>query len=67
MAVPKRRVSRSNSRHRRAQWKATPPPLVTLVVDGEEHRVPRRLAPAVLRGLVDPRTGRATTPGKEGT
>ena len=24
MAVPKRKVSRSNTRHRRANWKATP-------------------------------------------
>ena len=28
MAVPKRRMSRSNTRSRRAQWKATPPTLV---------------------------------------
>ncbi|MFD5977108.1 50S ribosomal protein L32, partial [Streptomyces bacillaris] len=25
MAVPKRKMSRSNTRHRRAQWKATTP------------------------------------------
>lgn len=29
MAVPKRRLSRSNTRHRRSQWKATVPTLVT--------------------------------------
>ncbi len=58
MAVPKRRMSRSNTRHRRAQWKATVPDLVPVVVDGETHRVPRRLIGAVLDGLVDPRTGR---------
>lgn len=29
MAVPKRKTSRSNTRHRRAQWKATAPVLVT--------------------------------------
>ena len=29
MAVPKRRMSRSNTRHRRSQWKATVPTLVT--------------------------------------
>ncbi|MCW0215301.1 MAG: 50S ribosomal protein L32 [Pseudonocardia sp.] len=29
MAVPKRRMSRSNTRSRRAQWKATAPNLVT--------------------------------------
>ncbi|GAA2303843.1 MULTISPECIES: 50S ribosomal protein L32 [Glycomyces] len=28
MAVPKRRMSRSNTRHRRSQWKATPIQLV---------------------------------------
>ncbi|GLW62585.1 50S ribosomal protein L32-1 [Actinomadura rubrobrunea] len=28
MAVPKRKKSRSNTRHRRAQWKATAPNLV---------------------------------------
>ena len=29
MAVPKRKMSRSNTRSRRAQWKAAPPRLVT--------------------------------------
>ena len=29
MAVPKRRMSRSNTRSRRAQWKTTAPALVT--------------------------------------
>lgn len=58
MAVPKRRTSRSNTRHRRSQWKAQAPDLVPVVVDGVEHRVPRRLVPAVERGLVDPVTGR---------
>lgn len=28
MAVPKRKMSRSNTRHRRAQWKAAPLTLV---------------------------------------
>lgn len=54
MAVPKRRTSRSNTRHRRAQWKATPTDLVPVTVDGREHRVPRRLLRAVERGYVDP-------------
>ncbi|HBX82832.1 MAG: 50S ribosomal protein L32 [Propionibacteriaceae bacterium] len=31
MAVPKRRMSRSNTRHRRAQWKTTLPNLVICV------------------------------------
>ena len=59
MAVPKRRTSRSNTRHRRAQWKATPIDLVPVTVDGRTHRVPRSLLRAVERGLVDPQTGRA--------
>ena len=29
MAVPKRKMSRSNTRHRRSQWKAVAPTLVT--------------------------------------
>jgi large subunit ribosomal protein L32 len=29
VAVPKRRMSRSNTRHRRSQWKASVPALVT--------------------------------------
>ena len=58
MAVPKRRTSRANTRHRRAQWKAPRPDLVPVRVDGEVHQVPRRLLRAVQRGLVDPTTGR---------
>lgn len=57
MAVPKRRTSRSNTRHRRAQWKAAPTDLVPVIVDGEEHHVPRALVRAVQRGYVDPATG----------
>ena len=53
MAVPKRKMSRSNTRHRRAQWKATAPDLVTVRVEGREVRVPRRLVRAVHRCLVD--------------
>lgn len=62
MAVPKRRTSRSNTRHRRAQWKATAPDLVPVTVGGVRHRVPRRLVAAVLAGHVDPTTGRQTKP-----
>lgn len=58
MAVPKRRTSRSNTRHRRSQWKATAPDLVPVTLEGETFRVPRRLIGAVLDGLVDPRTGK---------
>jgi large subunit ribosomal protein L32 len=60
MAVPKRRTSRSNTRHRRSAWKATRPDLVPISVDGETHHVPRRLVRAVERGYVslDPRRTR---------
>lgn len=54
MAVPKRKLSRSNTRHRRARWKATPADLVRVQVDGSTHQVPRRLARAVQRGLSTP-------------
>lgn len=43
MAVPKRKTSRSNTRHRRSQWKATAPELVPIVVEGERKLVPRNL------------------------
>ena len=56
MAVPKRRTSRSNTRHRRSQWKASAPGLAPVVVDGETCMVPRRLVRAVQRGYVTPWT-----------
>lgn len=34
MAVPKRKMSRSNTRHRRSQWKAKVPTLVKSVENG---------------------------------
>ena len=43
MAVPKRRMSRANTRSRRAQWKAKRPELVNVTVAGQQHKVPRRL------------------------
>lgn len=55
MAVPKRKMSRSNTRHRRSSWKARPVQLVPITVDGVEHRVPRRLVRAVQRGLYVPK------------
>ncbi|MEV6070334.1 50S ribosomal protein L32 [Nocardia sp. NPDC052001] len=54
MAVPKRRMSRSNTRSRRSQWKATAPDLIPVTVGGVEYRIPRRLARAVQLGLLDP-------------
>lgn len=53
MAVPKRRMSRSNTRGRRAQWKAVVPDLVEVTVAGVTYRVPRRLVKAVRLGLID--------------
>lgn len=53
MAVPKRRMSRSRTRSRRAGWKATPQPLSRVVVAGRQLVVPPYLVPAVRRGLVD--------------
>jgi large subunit ribosomal protein L32 len=54
MAVPKRRTSRSRTRSRRAQWKATPPELVPITIGGRRHLVPRRLVPAYRSGLLTP-------------
>ncbi|WP_067474127.1 50S ribosomal protein L32 [Nocardia amamiensis] len=53
MAVPKRKMSRSNTRSRRANWKAAPVDLVPVTVGGVVHQVPRRLVSAVRRGLID--------------
>ncbi|MEU3707804.1 50S ribosomal protein L32 [Streptomyces anulatus] len=54
MAVPKRKTSRSNTRHRRAQWKAATPQLVHVTIDGSVHQVPQRLVKAYERGLLRP-------------
>lgn len=54
MAVPKRKMSRSNTRSRRANWKAQQIDLVPIRINGEECRVPRRLVRAYQRGLIDP-------------
>ncbi|UGT39011.1 50S ribosomal protein L32 [Nocardia yamanashiensis] len=53
MAVPKRRMSRSNTHSRRSQWKAAPVDLIPVKVNGVVHQVPRKLARAVERGLID--------------
>ncbi|MBF6476330.1 MULTISPECIES: 50S ribosomal protein L32 [Nocardia] len=53
MAVPKRKMSRSNTRSRRSNWKAVPVHLVPVTVGGVVHQVPRRLVAAVRRGLID--------------
>ncbi|MFC4034718.1 50S ribosomal protein L32 [Streptomyces polygonati] len=54
MAVPKRKMSRSNTRHRRAQWKASPPQLMPVVIDGTRYLVPQRLVKAYELGLLNP-------------
>lgn len=54
MAVPKRRLSRSNTRHRRSSWKAVPVDLVPIQVEGRVYDVPRRLVRAVQRGYLNP-------------
>ena len=44
MAVPKRKTSRSNTRHRRANWKAKLPQINRRVVNGEvEYSIPHRV------------------------
>jgi large subunit ribosomal protein L32 len=53
MAVPKRRMSRANTRTRRAQWKAKRTELVGVTVGGQQHNVPRRLLKAARLGLLD--------------
>jgi large subunit ribosomal protein L32 len=53
MAVPKRRMSRSNTRSRRSQWKTEAVGLVSVTVAGQQHKVPRRLLKAARLGLVD--------------
>jgi len=52
VAVPKRRMSRSNTRSRRSQWKAELPELVNVRVRGRVIQVPRRLARAYQKGLL---------------
>ncbi|MGI5287784.1 50S ribosomal protein L32 [Nonomuraea polychroma] len=52
MAVPRRKTSRSNTRHRRSQWKAAVPDLVPITVNGRQVLVPRSLIRAYHRGLI---------------
>ncbi|MCX5373858.1 50S ribosomal protein L32 [Streptomyces sp. NBC_00015] len=54
MAVPKRKMSRSNTRHRRARWKASTPRLVPVTVGGVRRLVPQHLMTAYRRGLLLP-------------
>ena len=52
MAVPKFKMSRSNTRSRRSQWKAEVPNLQTVRVQGREVRNPRKLAKAYKNGML---------------
>ena len=54
MAVPKRKMSRSNTRHRRSQWKAVAPSLVTCAnpACGAKH-LPHRACPECGVRLID--------------
>ena len=53
MAVPKRRMSRANTRMRRSQWKADNVALQEVKIDGQTVRIPRRLVKAAQLGIVD--------------
>ncbi|AEG81238.1 MULTISPECIES: 50S ribosomal protein L32 [Corynebacterium] len=53
MAVPKRRMSRANTRSRRSQWKADNVALQEVKIDGQTVRIPRRLVKAAQLGLVE--------------
>ncbi|WP_103063484.1 50S ribosomal protein L32 [Actinomyces qiguomingii] len=53
MAVPKRKMSRSNTRNRRSQWKAKMPALQTITVAGRKITVPARLSKAYRTGLLE--------------
>jgi large subunit ribosomal protein L32 len=46
-------MSRSNTRSRRAQWKAKATGLVGVNVAGQQRKVPRRLLKAARLGLID--------------
>lgn len=53
MAVPKRKMSRSNTRTRRSAWKAKLTPLDNATIDGREVRIPRKLSKAYQKGLIE--------------
>lgn len=53
MAVPKRKKSRSRTRHRRARFTAEAPTLTPIRIQGQTRNVPRRLAKAYHRGLIN--------------
>ena len=50
MAVPKRKMSRANTRARRSSWTAKLTQLDTVKVQGREVSIPRRLVKAYQTG-----------------
>lgn len=52
MAVPKRKMSRANTRTRRSAWKAKLTQLDNVRVHGREVAIPRRLLKAFQTGRV---------------
>jgi large subunit ribosomal protein L32 len=54
MPVPKRKMSRSKTRSRRANWKASATNLITVNINGINYRIPHSLVKAVRLGHIDP-------------
>ncbi|MDY2941202.1 MAG: 50S ribosomal protein L32 [Varibaculum sp.] len=54
MAVPKRKMSRANTRTRRSAWKADLTALQTVSAGGRKMTIPRRLTKAAKLGLYQP-------------
>lgn len=55
MAVPKRKMSRANTRTRRSTWKADLSELQSVKAQGRQMSIPRRLAKAAKLGLYQPK------------
>jgi large subunit ribosomal protein L32 len=56
MPVPKRKMSRSKTRSRRANWRTTPTQLITIKIDGVDYKIPHSLVNGVRRGYINPTT-----------
>ncbi|MDO4665785.1 MAG: 50S ribosomal protein L32 [Actinomycetaceae bacterium] len=54
MAVPKRKMSRANTRMRRSTWKANLTGLQSVRAGGRDMKIPRRLAKAAKLGIYEP-------------
>lgn len=54
MAVPKRKMSRANTRMRRSTWKAKLTELQFVKAGGRRMRLPRRLTKAAQIGAFEP-------------